>query len=93
MGAKLVIEGLSMNGTDAEVDRQVKTSGKTARLASSKPAKAHKVLSSRGGGGTDRCFVQDGDLEAIHPVCGRQRLRVICGPPADPDHLIRSAGG
>ena len=51
MGAKLVIEGLSMNGTDAEVDRQVKTSGKTARLASSKPAKAHKVLSSRGGGG------------------------------------------
>ena len=47
----------------------------------------------RRGGGTDRCFVQDGDLEAIHPVCGRQRLRVICGPPADPDHLIRSAGG
>lgn len=51
MGAKLVIEGLSMNGTDAEVDRQVKTSGKTAGLASSKPGKAHKVLSSRGGGG------------------------------------------
>ena len=51
MGAKIVIEGLSMNGTDAEVDRQVKTSGKTARLVSSKPAKAHKVLSSRGGGG------------------------------------------
>ena len=50
MGAILVIEGLSMNGTDVEVDRQAKTSGKTARLASSKPAKAHKTL-SRGGGG------------------------------------------
>ncbi len=52
-----------------------------------------KCQSGGGEGGTDRCFVQDGDLEAIHPVCGRQRLRVICGPPADPDRLIRSAGG
>ncbi len=51
MGAILVIEGLSMNGTDVEVDRQAKTSGKTARLASSKPAKAHKTLSRGGGGG------------------------------------------
>lgn len=46
----LVIEGLSMNGTDVEVDPRVATSGETARLAPSKPARAHKGLPSRGGG-------------------------------------------